>query len=176
MYHWDRYQELYYLIFSNDRFLFIKKASLHSYADDNTLFASVNNIGGLIEILKDDMILPSNDSLIMFISKERRTLTTTLKLHINNSETAPQSSVALIRVTIDNQTETKMVVGLLSTSKMLLLIIDNQAFLQTLKILFQIYYYLNQNPSLWALSTDLLIKLILLIILIITRQTTFSIT
>ena len=137
MYHQDRYQELYYLIFSTDLFLFIKKASLHSYADDNTLFASVNNIDGLIEILKDDMILQSNDSLIMFISKKRRTLPTTLKLHINNSETAPQSSVALLRVTIDNQTETKMVVGLLSTSKMLLLIIDSQAFLQTLKILFQ---------------------------------------
>ena len=82
------------------------------------------------------MILQSNDSLIMFISKKRRTLPTTLKLHINNSETALPSSVALLRVTIDNQTETKMVVGLLSTSKMLLLIIDSQAFLQTLKILF----------------------------------------
>ena len=47
-----------------------------------------------------------------------------------------------------DQTETEMVVRLLATSKIILLIIDNQVFLKTLKILSQIYYYLNQNPSL----------------------------
>ena len=61
-------------------------------------------------------------------------------------------------ISYHDQTETEMVVGLLATSKIILLIIDNQVFLKTLKILSQIYYYLNQNPSLWALSIVLLIK------------------
>ena len=51
-------------------------------------------------------------------------------------------------ITYYNQAETKVVMVLLATSKIALLIINNQVFLKTSKILFQIYYYLNQNPSL----------------------------
>ena len=52
-------------------------------------------------------------------------------------------------ITHYDQTETKMGVWLLAALKRMLLIIDNQfVFLETLKILFKIYYYLNQNPSL----------------------------
>ena len=41
-------------IFLNVIFLFIKKASLHNYADDNTLSAFATDIDDLIEILTDE--------------------------------------------------------------------------------------------------------------------------
>ena len=53
-----------------------------------------------------------------------------------------------------DQTKTEMVVGLLATSKVILLIINNQVFLKTLKLLFQIYYFLIKSHH-WALSSAL---------------------
>ena len=45
---------LLFNIFLNDLFLFIKKALLHNYADDNILFAFATDIDDLIEILTDE--------------------------------------------------------------------------------------------------------------------------
>ena len=45
---------LLFNIFLNVTFLFIKKASLHNHADDNTLSAFATDIDDLIEILTDE--------------------------------------------------------------------------------------------------------------------------
>ena len=42
-----------FIIFLNNLFLFIKKASLHNYADDNTLSAFTTDIDDLIEVFTD---------------------------------------------------------------------------------------------------------------------------
>ena len=82
----------------------LSKVSLYSYADDNTISTSANNIDDLIEILKDDtqktidlmklnqMIVNPKKCQAMFISKKRNTLPGSFKLQINNSEIAPQSA------------------------------------------------------------------------------------
>ena len=69
-------------IFLNDLFLYIKKASLHNYADDNTLSAFATDIDDLIQILTDEsqktidwlklnqMIVNPKKFQAMFISKK----------------------------------------------------------------------------------------------------------
>ena len=46
---------LLFNILLNDLFLFIKKASLHSYADDNTLSTSATDNDDIIETLTDEL-------------------------------------------------------------------------------------------------------------------------
>ena len=43
-------------IFINDLFLFIKKATLHNYADDNSLEAHAENLQDLVDILQEESI------------------------------------------------------------------------------------------------------------------------
>ena len=95
--------------------MFIKKASLHNYADDNTLSAFATDIDDLIEILTDEsqetidwlklnqMIVNPKKFQAMFISKKKNALPRNLKLQINNKEIALQPSVELLGVTIDNE-------------------------------------------------------------------------
>ena len=44
-------------IFINDLFLFIKKATLHNYADDNSLKADAENLQDLVDILQEEFIV-----------------------------------------------------------------------------------------------------------------------
>ena len=106
---------LLFNIFLNDLFLFIKKASLHNYADDSTLSAFATNIGDLIEIHIDksqeaidclklnQMIFNPKKFQAKFISKKKNALPRNLKLQINNTEITPQPPVELLGVTIDNE-------------------------------------------------------------------------
>ena len=89
---------LLFNIFLNDLFLFIKNASLHNYADDNTLSAFATDIDDLIEILTDEsqetidwlklnqMIVNPKKFQAMFISKKKNALPRNLKLQISNTE------------------------------------------------------------------------------------------
>ena len=90
--------------------MFIKKASLHNYADDNTLSAFATDIHDLIEILTDEsqktidwLIVNLKKFQAMFISKKKNALLRNLKLQINKAEITPQPSVELLAVTIDNE-------------------------------------------------------------------------
>ena len=94
--------------------MFIKKASLYDYADDNTLSVFASDIDNLIEILTDEsqktidwlklnqMIVNPKKFQAMFISKKNNALPRNLKLQINNTEITPQPSVELLGVKIDN--------------------------------------------------------------------------
>ena len=95
--------------------MFIKKASLHNYVNDNTLSVFATDIDGLIQILTDEsqnagdwmklnqMIVNPENFQDMFNSKKGNTLPRDLNLQINNTEISPQSSVELLGVTIDNE-------------------------------------------------------------------------
>ena len=95
--------------------MFIKKASLHNYADDNTLSAFATDIDDLIEILTDEsqetidwlklnqVIANPEKFQATFISKKKIALPRNLKLQINNTEITPQPSVELLGVTIENE-------------------------------------------------------------------------
>ena len=102
-------------IFLNDLSLFIKKASLHNYVNDNTLSVFATDIDGLIQILTDEsqnasdwmklnqIIVNPENFQDMFNSKKGNALPRNLNLQINNTEISPQSSVELPGVTIDNE-------------------------------------------------------------------------
>ena len=95
--------------------MFIKKASLHNYVNDNTLSVFATDIDGLIQILTDEsqnagdwmklnqMIVNPENFQDMFNSKKGNTLPRDLNLQINNTEISPQSSVELPGVAIDNE-------------------------------------------------------------------------
>ena len=73
-------------MFLNDLFLFIKKASFHNYAHDNTLSAFATDIDDLSEILTDEsqetidwlklnqMIVNPKKFQAMFISEKKNAL------------------------------------------------------------------------------------------------------
>ena len=106
---------LIFNIFLKDLFLFIKKASLHNYADDNTLSAFATNTDDLIEIPTDEsqktidwlklnqMIVNPKKFQALVISKKKNALPRNLKLQINDTEITPKPSVELLGVTIDNE-------------------------------------------------------------------------
>ena len=106
---------LLFNIFLNDLFLFIKKALLHNYADDNILFAFATDIDDLIEILTDEsqkaidwlklnqMKVNPKRFQAMFVCKKKNALPRNLKLQINNTEITQQSSVELLGVTSHNE-------------------------------------------------------------------------
>ena len=95
--------------------MFIKKASLHNYVNDNTLSVFATDIDGLIQILTDEsqnasdwmklnqIIVNPENFQDMFNSKKGNALPRNLNLQINNTEISPQSSVELPGVTIDNE-------------------------------------------------------------------------
>ena len=88
--------------------MLIKKASLHIYADDNTLFQFATDIDDLIEITSNEsqlnqMIVNAEKFQAMFISKNKNALSRNLKLQINNTEITSQPSGELQGFTIDNE-------------------------------------------------------------------------
>ena len=88
--------------------MLIKKASLHIYADDNTLFQFATDIDDLIEITSNEsqlnqMIVNAEKFQAMFISKNKNALSRNLKLQINNTEITSQPSGELLGFTIDNE-------------------------------------------------------------------------
>ena len=91
--------------------MFIKKVSLHNYADDNTLSAFATDIDDLTDesqkttdwLKLNQMIVNSKKFQAMFISKKKNALLRNLKLQMNNTEITPQPSVELLGVTNDNE-------------------------------------------------------------------------
>ena len=137
---------LIFNIFLNDIFSFIKKSSLHNYADDNTLSAFAADTDNLIEIRTDEsqndlmklnqMIVNPRKFQAMFISKKKNSLFRDLKLQINNTEITPQSSVELLGVTIDNEVKFDQHISRLRKSAVC-----------QLNVLFRLKNYLNYEQK-----------------------------
>ena len=100
--------------FINDLFLLIKKATLHNYADDNTLSASSDDANSLIKILSEEsqiaiewlnrnhMIANPKKFQGMVISKNKKQIINLPDIKVENTVIQPQNSVKLLGVTIDN--------------------------------------------------------------------------
>ena len=105
---------LLFNIFLNDLFLFIRKASLHKYADDNTLPASSTYVASLMELLSQESYttidwLISNNKILndkkfqTIILTKRNLQNNAATLSINNMKIKPKDRVELLAVTIDDK-------------------------------------------------------------------------
>ena len=106
---------LLFNIFLNDLYIFIKKASLHNYTDDNTLSAYSSDLNSLIDILTEEsqttinslkanhMIVNPKNFQAMSVSKRKYTIPVDLTISINDVDIRPSNSVKLLGITVDNK-------------------------------------------------------------------------
>ena len=101
-------------IFINDLFLWIEKAELHNFADDNTIAAISNNVNSLIEILeseseiaitwfKENNMIVNPEKFQAIIIKKNKGTMDTYPLKISNREINSENSVKLLGIEIDNK-------------------------------------------------------------------------
>ena len=103
-------------IFFNDFFFFIPKASVHNFADDNTLCSFAKTLRGLVTILQSEcetainwlhnnkMIVNPDKFQVILLDKGRPD-NTNIEVEIGNEKTRSTSSVKLLGVHIDNKTK-----------------------------------------------------------------------
>ena len=102
---------LLFNIFINDIFLFIEKASICNFADDNTIYSCNNNLQTVFKNLKHDMInaskwfkvnsMKANPKKFQFMILGKGTRLTII-LNINNIKIRESQNVELLGLTIDN--------------------------------------------------------------------------
>ena len=104
---------LLFNIFLNDLYLFITKASLHYYADDNTLPAYSSDLNSLIDILTEEsqtiinwikanhMIVNPKKSQAMLTSNRKNTIPEDLTISIIDVDIKPNNSIKLLGITLD---------------------------------------------------------------------------
>ena len=100
-------------IFINDLFLFINKAKLTNFADDNTIYANSAEMETLLDILEkesevainwfkqNEMIVNPDKFQAMVLGRHKQK--ETINLTINGAEIKGQNSVTLLGVEIDNE-------------------------------------------------------------------------
>ena len=100
-------------IFINDLFLFINKAKLANFADDNTIYTDCAEIETLLNILEkesetainwfkeNEMIVNPDKFQALILGKHKQN--DNIKLKINGSDIIPRKSVTLLGVEIDNK-------------------------------------------------------------------------
>ena len=101
-------------IFLNDLFYFIKTATLHNYADDNTLSIFSNSIPNLIKILEnesdtdaitwlnDNRMIANPEKFSSLIITKDKTDNSGIELTINNKSIKSEPCVKLLGIKIDN--------------------------------------------------------------------------
>ena len=105
---------LLFNIFLNDLFLFIKRATLHNFADDNTISAFSDNIKSLLEILteqsneavnwfKHNNMIVNPDKFQALIVNRLGKMENSYPIEIQDTFINSQSSVSLLGVEIDNK-------------------------------------------------------------------------
>ena len=101
-------------LYINDLFLFIKKATLHNYADDNTLTASSNSVPNLVKILEQEsnvaiewlernQMIANPDKFHAVLVTKGRDDATGEKLMIQGKQIQYENSVRLLGVEIDHR-------------------------------------------------------------------------
>ena len=101
-------------MFINDLFLFIKKANVANFADDNTLYAASKNITSLLEILKSESeeaikwfetnnMFANPDKFQAIIVHHNKNINENYTLNVNNIEIKSTNSVRLLAIDIDNK-------------------------------------------------------------------------
>ena len=100
--------------FFNDFFFFIKHATVHNFADDNTLSSFANTFDKLKEILESKSkcaiewftrngMFVNPDKFKAFVIDEKRTNYTNEKIQIRNEDIQIVPSVKLLGITIDDR-------------------------------------------------------------------------
>ena len=115
MYPKAQFLDRFCLILSfNDFFFFIPKASVHNFADDNTLYSFAKTLRGLVTILQSEceaainwlhnnkMIVNRDKFQVIFLDK-RRSDNTNIEVEIGNEKISSTSSVKLLGVHIDDK-------------------------------------------------------------------------
>ena len=99
-------------LYINDLFLYIKKATLHNYADDNTLAAFSNTVPNLVRILEQEsnvaidwlernQMIANPDKFHAILVTKGRDDTTGVKLMIQGKQIQSENTVRLLGVKID---------------------------------------------------------------------------
>ena len=100
-------------LFINDLFLFIKKANLANFADDNTLYAASKDISTLLEILKSETeeaikwfetnnMFANPDKFQAIVVHHNKNVKGDYNIDVNNIKIKSTNSVKLLGVEIDN--------------------------------------------------------------------------
>lgn len=164
---------IFFNVFLNDIFFFLKKASLHNYADDNTLSAFSTDVNSLINILSEEsevaikwlesnhMIVNPNKFQAIIVSKNKNQLNTDdIKIKLADKEIVTQSSVKLLGVTIDerlnfNEHISKLCRTAASQLNALIRLKSYVGFKEK-KILFESFVLSNFNycPLVWHFSSQ----------------------
>ena len=101
-------------IFSNDLFLCIKNASLHNFADDNTISASDTKFENLISTLESESNIAikwfkENDNIVnpdkfqAIVIKKDKNMNEEYKLRLGNVEISTKAKVELLGIQIDEK-------------------------------------------------------------------------
>ena len=101
-------------LYINDLFLYIKKATLHNYADDNTLAAFSNTVSNLVRILEQEsnvaidwlernQMIANPDKFHAILVTKGRDDTTGVKLMIQGKQIQSENAVRLLGVKIDHR-------------------------------------------------------------------------
>ena len=101
-------------VFINDFFYFIRNASVHNFADDNTITSFAKSVTNLIKILEDEYkaainwfsinhMIANPDKFKAIIFDKRNTDFSKTKLAVNDENLETVTSVKLLGIQIDNQ-------------------------------------------------------------------------
>ena len=101
-------------LYINDLFLYIKRATLHNYADDNTLTAFSNTVPNLVRILEQEsnvaidwlernQMITNPDKFHAMLVTNGRDDTTGVKLMIQGKQIQSEDAVRLLEVKIDHR-------------------------------------------------------------------------
>ena len=105
---------IFFNVFMNDMFCFMNNASLHNYADDNTISAYSNTLSELVKILENEseiainwlrinkMIVNPAKFQAMIVSKGKQNFQD-IKLEVNNQKIKVEENIKLLGVTIDHK-------------------------------------------------------------------------
>ena len=156
-------------IFFNDFFFFIPKASVHNFADDNTLCSFAKTLRGLVTILQSEcetainwlhnnkMIVNPDKFQVIFLDK-RRSDNTNIEVEIGNEKISSTSSVKLLGVHIDDKLNFNEHINKIckSAGNQLNALIRLKSFLglKEKEVLVSSFIYSNFNyrPVVWMLS------------------------
>ena len=157
---------IHFNIFVNDLFLLIKKASLHNFADDNTISATDRNVENLISILesesgiaikwfRENEMIVNPDKFQTIIIKKDKAMHEEYVLKLGNVEPTTKPKVELLGIHIDEKLNFDEHVSFLckKASNQLNAICRLQKFIdnKSRKILLNSFVYSNFNycPLIW---------------------------
>ena len=105
---------LLFNIFINDIFLFVDKSKLANFADDNTDYATADNVLQLLHLLKNESTVllewfkvnemkSNDDKLHLIVNNTNKNYSSTGCIYIQNEFIESEDSVKLLGVTIDSK-------------------------------------------------------------------------